>query len=138
MDSLSTQLKRDADLIDVQISAELDHRIAASLAALTPERPPEPVAQQRPAIFWWASALTGVAAALVVIAVFNSQFKPENENVPLIASSVPEAASLGIRTPTIDWKAESAMLTQPLRRELEDLQADLKKAEEKVKQDIGL
>jgi hypothetical protein len=40
--------------------------------------------------------------------------------------------------PTIDWKAESAMLTRPLQRELEDLQADLKKAEEKVKKEIGL
>jgi hypothetical protein len=43
-----------------------------------------------------------------------------------------------ILTPVIDWKTESAMLTQPLQRELEDLRADIKKAEEKVKQDIGL
>ncbi len=30
------------------------------------------------------------------------------------------------------------MLTAPLQQELEDLQSDLKKAEEKVKRDIGL
>lgn len=138
MDSLTTQLKRDADLMDVQVSDELDHRIAASLEGVTPERPRQSAPQQRPAIFWWASALTGVAAAFVVIAVFNSQSQLGNERVPVIVSSVPEAASLGISAPTIDWKAESAMLTQPLRRELEDLQADLKKAEEKLKQDIGL
>ncbi len=138
MDSLTTQLKRDAELIDVQVSDELDHRIAASLEGITPERPREPAPQQRPAIFWWASALTGVAAAFLVIAVFSSRSQLEAEKTPMIANSVPEAASLGINAPTIDWKAESAMLTQPLRRELEDLQADLKKAEEKVKRDIGL
>ena len=138
MDSLTTQLKRDAELIDVQVSDELDHRIAASLEGITPERPREPAPQQRPAIFWWASALTGVAAAFLVIAVFSSRSQLEAEKTPMIANSVPEAASLGINAPTIDWKAESAMLTQPLRRELEDLQSDLKKAEEKVKRDIGL
>jgi hypothetical protein len=30
------------------------------------------------------------------------------------------------------------MLTRPLQQELEDLQADLKKAEKKVKKEIGL
>jgi hypothetical protein len=30
------------------------------------------------------------------------------------------------------------MLTGPLQQELEDLQSDIKKAEEKVKRDIGL
>jgi hypothetical protein len=30
------------------------------------------------------------------------------------------------------------MLTRPLQQELEDLQSDIKKAEEKVKRDVGL
>ena len=51
----------------------------------------------------------------------------------------PTTSPVSVATiPRIDWKAESAMLTQPLQRELEDLQADLKKAEEKVKKEIGL
>jgi len=40
--------------------------------------------------------------------------------------------------PSIDLNAETAMLTGPLQQELDRLQSDLKKAEEKVKQEIGL
>ena len=135
MDKLAKQLKADAAMIDVQVSDELDRRITASLQGVTPERPEQPVVQSRPAAFWWASSLTGVAAALVVIAIINSQSQPGEDSVPQVAdtSPVPE-----LSTPTIDWKTESAMLTQPLQQELEDLQSDLKKAEEKVKRDIGL
>jgi len=115
MDKLAKQLKADAAMIDVRVSDELDRRITASLHGVTP--------------------LTGVAAALIVIAIINAQSKPEDKPVPQVAgtSPVPE-----ISTPTIDWKTESAMLTRPLQQELEDLQSDLKKAEEKVKRDIGL
>jgi hypothetical protein len=135
MDKLTQKLKADAAVIDVQVSDELDRRIAASLQGVTPEKPELPAEPVRPALFWWASSLTGVAAALVVIAVFNAQSQPgEDLAVPLARTSpVPE-----VITPIIDWKTESAMLTRPLQRELEDLQSDLKKAEEKVKRDIGL
>ena len=37
-----------------------------------------------------------------------------------------------------ELNAETAMLTAPLQEELDKLQSDLKKAEEKVKRDIGL
>ena len=135
MDKLTKQLKADAAMIDVQVSDELDRRITASLQGVTPERPNLPAKQSRPAAFWWASSLTGVAAALVVIAIFNSKSQPGDDPVAQVAetSPVPE-----VTTPTIDWKTESAMLTRPLQQELEDLQSDLKKAEEKVKRDIGL
>ena len=135
MDKLAKQLKADAAMIDVQVSDELDRRITASLHGVTPERPDPPARQSRSAAFWWASSLTGVAAALVVIAIINSQSQPGDEPVVPVAetSPVPE-----VTTPTIDWKMESAMLTRPLQQELEDLQSDLKKAEEKVKRDIGL
>ena len=135
MDKLAQQLKADAAMIDVQVSDELDRRITASLQGVTPERPDLPVKQSRPAAFWWASSLTGVAAALVVIAIFDAQSQPGDKPVPQVAdtSPVPE-----VTTPTIDWKTESAMLTRPLQQELEDLRSDLKKAEEKVKRDIGL
>ena len=135
MDKLTKQLKVDAAMIDVRVSDELDRRIMASLQGVTPERPDLPVKQSRPAAFWWASSLTGVAAALIVIAIFNAQSQPGDNPVPQVAgtSPVPE-----ITTPIIDWKTESAMLTRPLQQELLDLQSDLKKAEEKVKRDIGL
>lgn len=138
MDKLAKQLKTDAAMIDVQVSDELDRRITASLHGVTPEKPIEPKAPavgQRPAAFWWASSLTGIAAALVLIAIINSRSQPVDSPVAQVAGTSPVPS---VTTPTINWKAESAMLTEPLQRELEDLQSDLKKAEEKVKRDIGL
>lgn len=134
MDKLAKQLKDDAAQINVQISDELDRRITASLQGIAPEVPDTPRVRHRPAAFWWASSVTGMAAALVLIAIINSQ--SQREDAPLVS---PDTSPVSVATiPTIDWKAESAMLTRPLRRELEDLQADLKKAEEKVKKEIGL
>ncbi len=134
MDKLAEQLKDDAVRIDVQISDELDRRITASLQGITPEAPEAPQVQPRPAVFWWASSLTGVAAALVFIAITNSDSQTEESPAVL-----PQTSPVSVVTiPTIDWKAESAMLTRPLQKELEDLQADLQKAEEKVKREIGL
>jgi hypothetical protein len=135
MDKLAKQLKVDAQMIDVRLSDELDYRIAASLQGVTPEKGEIPAIQQRPALFWWASSLTGIAAALAVIALINFYSQPTVDPVPLVVDTSPVPESL---TPTIDWKTESAMLTRPLQRELEDLQSDLKKAEEKLKRDIGL
>ena len=134
MDKLAKQLKDDATRIDVRVSDEFDRRMAASLEGITPEVPDAPRLRQRPAAFWWASSLTGVAAALVFIAVINSHLQVEDTPVVSPTTSPVSMATI----PTINWKAESAMLTQPLQRELEDLQADLKKAEEKVKKEIGL
>ena len=135
MDKLARQLKQDAAAIDVQVSDELDRRISASLQGIAPEKPAAPAVQPRPALFWWASSLTGIAAALAVIAIINSHSQEGIEAVPqvVITSPVTEPA-----VPTINWNARSAMLTRPLQRELEDLQSDIKKAEEKLKQEIGL
>jgi len=134
MDKLAKQLKDDAAQINVQISDELDRRITASLEGILPEVPDTPRVRHRPAAFWWASSATGAAAALVLIAVINSQ----SQVVDAPAVSPPPSPVSVATIPRIDWKAESAMLTRPLQRELEDLQADLKKAEEKVKKEIGL
>jgi len=134
MDKLAKQLKDDAARIDVRISDEFDRRMAASLDGVTPEVLDAPRVRQRPAAFWWASSLTGVAAATVLIAVINSHSQVEDAPVVSPITSPVSVATI----PTIDWKAETAMLTRPLQRELEDLQADLQKAEEKVKREIGL
>jgi hypothetical protein len=133
MDKLAKQLKDDAARIDVRISDDFDRRMAASLQGVRPEVPDAPQVTQRPAAFWWASSLTGVAAALVLIAIFNSSPIDDSPTVSPALSPVSVAT-----IPAIDWKAESAMLTRPLQKELLDLQADLKKAEEKVKKEIGL
>ncbi len=142
MDKLAEQLKADAERIDVQVSDELDNRIRASLHGTVQERP-EPVrAPGRPALFWWASSLTGAAAALAVIAIINSHSQPQAPADTTPVAATPDSVTVAITpmpdVPIVDWKTESAMLTEPLRQELENLQSDLKKAEEKVKRDIGL
>jgi len=130
MDKLARQLHDDAQRIDVSVSDELDRRIEASLRAVTPEfedSPPAPVT--RPPLFWWASTITGVAAAIALIAIANWRAP---------AQPVPPPVNIVAAIPAIELNAESAMLTGPLQQELDRLQSDLKKAEEKVKQDIGL
>lgn len=131
MDKLARRLKEDADSIEVTVSEELDTRIAASLRGVTPERPARaPRERAKPTGFWWASSLTGIAAATAVIVIMNMQQAGE----PPAATPVDVVAAV----PAFDWKAESASLTGPLQQELENLEADIRKAEEKVKKDIGL
>jgi hypothetical protein len=130
MDKLARQLREDAQRIDVSISDELDRRIDASLRAATPETEAQrPVPAARPPLFWWASTITGIAAAIAVIALVNWQ-EPEQSAAPPV--------DLMATVPSIELKAETAMLTAPLQEELDRLQSDLKKAEEQVKRDIGL
>lgn len=138
MDKLAEQLRNDAEQIDANVSDELQQRIDASLRAAIQERPADARRTQgQPGRgFWWASSLTGLAAALLLIVVINAR-APDEVFAPEVSANVqPPAAPLSV--PTIDWKTESAMLTSPLLQEWEDLQADIKKAEQKVKADIGL
>jgi hypothetical protein len=131
MDKLANRLRDDAARIDVNVSDELDRRIEASLLAVTPEMPKQhPVAAARPPMFWWASTITGVAAAVAVIAIMNWQTPQQpTADAPL---------NIVAAVPAIDLKAEAAVLTSPLQEELDKLESDLKKAEEKVRREIGL
>lgn len=130
MDKLAKRLRDDARQIDCTISDELDNRINASLQGITPQAAYEPrAAASRPAWFWWASSLTGVAAAVAVILIVNLQV---SEPQPVAA----EPAVTPLVLPAIKWHTEAAVLTSPLEEEIENLQSDLKKAEEAVKQDI--
>jgi hypothetical protein len=131
MDKLANRLRQDAENIDANVSDELDRRIRASLEGVTP-------AADQPAIkppvrhpgFWWASSLTGIAAAAAVIAIINSQ---QDAPVPQ-----PTAANILAAVPTIDLKTETAVMTSPLQQELDALQSDIEKARERVREDIGL
>lgn len=129
MDKLAKRLRDDAARIECAVSEELDDRIRASLENIRPQPPAEPQRAPRPFTFWWASSLTGVAAAIVLIAIVNLQ-----EPVPVPANTEPVAQPLVI--PSIRWQAETAVLVSPLEQEFEDLQSDLKKAEDAVRQDI--
>ena len=68
-----------------------------------------------------------------MIAILNS-----TQSTDPVNNTPPPSVANAYEVPTIELKTESAMLTEPLRQELEHLQSDLKKAEEKVKQDMGL
>ena len=129
MDKLAKQLREDAKRIDCEISEQLDDRIRASVEAIQPETAAPHRRKSRPFSLWWASSLTGVAAAIAVIVLINIQS-------PTPGQAVTEPAPQAFVVPTIEWHAEAAVLTMPLEQEIENLQADLKKAEEAVRQDI--
>lgn len=130
MDKLAKRLHDDADKIEATISVELDERIQASLRGISPAPARRPESPSRPFSMWWASSITGVAAAVAIIAVINMQ-QPEPE-------SMTEPAEPSLALPFVDWHTKTAVLTSPLQQEYEDLQADLKKAEQALKDDIGL
>ena len=135
MDELARRLRKDAATIDAEISAQLDSRIQASLAAIEPELARQRKPARRPVSFWLASSLTGVAAALALIAVLNVDDVDEPAAVPRTVAANPVPP---LEIPALDLDVEAAMLTEPLSRELEDLQADLKRAEEVVRGDVRI
>jgi len=129
MDKLALQLREDAEKIDAGISPQLDARLTSSLQGVKPEFVRQPQRESKSFSFWWASSLTGVAAAVLIIVVANMRAP---EPVPQTASSTP----IPLAMPSIEWHAKSAVLTSPLEQEIDNLQSDLKKVEEVVKQDI--
>lgn len=134
MDKFTRKLREDANRIDAQMSAQLDSRIRASLTGIEPESLRQRD-RKRPAWFWLASSLTGVAAALGVIAVLNMLEPDEPAAVPRAAIERPAQP---VALPALDLDVRAAMLADPLAQELEDLQADLKKAEELVRGDVRI
>ena len=135
MDELARKLREDAAKIDADVSAQLESRIQASLNAVEPDALRQRKSQRRPVSFWLASSLTGVAAALAVIAVLNLGDTPEPTAVPQVVANTPTPQ---IAIPALNLEVEAAMLASPLAQELEDLQADLKKAEELVRGDVRI
>ncbi|MDH3531469.1 MAG: hypothetical protein OEO82_00990 [Gammaproteobacteria bacterium] len=129
MDKLAERLRHDAEQIDVAISAELDDRLRASLTGVVPEQRQPPATASRPVWFCWASSLTGAAAAVAVILIVNLRAP---EPLPAVPGTV--AAQRGLAP--IAWQIKPAVLTSPLEQEIEDLQSDLKRAEEALKADI--
>jgi hypothetical protein len=136
MDELTRKLREDAARIDATISPELEGRISASLEAAAPSKPAGPRPVPRPWTFWLASSLTGAAVALAVIAFFNLRGGPQSAEVPQMVDSVPPGETFEV--PSIDLRTETAVLTTPLAEELDALRSDLRKVEEKVRDDMGL
>jgi len=138
MDNFEKRLKRDAQDIDADPSPQLASRIEASLQSV--ERI-EPVRQKRSATsnLWWASSLTGLAAAAAVIALLNlNQSGPEPVLPEQTAfQTVPDAREyLQQIQGRLPLRADTAEFTHGLEDELTRLRADLEKARKKVNQDI--
>jgi hypothetical protein len=137
MDKLAKRLREDAANIKVEVTPQLDDRIRASLEATTPERPAAEPRARRSRSMWWASSLTGIVAAAVVLAIINLRVPETAPDVareaPAMAEEAPDPWSI---RPYL--KIEHAVSTSPLQKELADLEADLKKAEAAVRKDMGL
>ena len=125
MENFEQRLKEDAGEINVQVSSQLDERIRASLESVTPAVPPGQEPRPRHAWFWWASSLTGAAAAAVVLAVMN--FNGAEPKEPPAVVSVPALA-----VPNLDVRPAMA----PLETELENLKGDLERAEALLRGDL--
>jgi hypothetical protein len=133
MDKFANRLRDDAAKLDAEISSQLDSRIRASLTAIEPEAARQRKPGRRVASFWLASSLTGVAAALAVIAVLNLV---DTDEPGVTARTVAVNTVQPIEIPALDLDVKAATLAGPLAQELEDLQADLKKAEEVMRGDV--
>lgn len=134
MDKLAERLRKDAADIHVEVSPELDNRIRASLAGVTPEVPQVRRPRHSP-LFWLASSLTGVAAAVAVILLVNTGDPVAPASVPVAAT--PTEIELP-ELPALPLKAEQAMSVSPLEQELDDFQSDLEKARQAVSEDMRL
>ncbi len=133
MDEFENRLKRDAVEIRAGISPELRTRIDASLRA-TEQIRPVPESRAPGMNLWWASSLTGLAAAVIVIVLINWN-RPTNELVPVEAvASVPDNINQnqGLYRPQL----KTAGFTKPLEEELIRLQADIERARQNVREDI--
>ena len=140
MDNFEKQLKRDADAIDAEVSGELRARIDASLHGIEPVRQ---VNKESPALnLWWASSLTGLAAAVLVIVLVNWN-QPDRGGVTPVETTAEARAEADLPTvpegpgdTPIMLDIRTAEFTSPLEQELENLQSDIEKARESVKKDL--
>ena len=135
MDNLEQRLKADAADVDAEISTELEVRIAASLRAAERARPMD----RKPAnnyTLWWLSSLTGVAAALIIIAIFGRSGPSPEPGI--VHEPTTEVVPDAVPRPPVEFplNAQPAELTGPLEEELEKLQSDLEKARENVERDL--
>ena len=135
MDKLEKQLKDDAVLIKADLSPELQERIRASLESTRPADQAPRKTQMPGVSLWWASSLTGLVAAVLVIVLvnWNSTIDPiEDQPVSTTPGTVFSIqGGFPLNVETAEWAI-------PLEEELKNLQSDLEKARENVERDLRL
>ncbi len=135
MDKLERQLKEDAGLIKADLSPDAQERIRASLESTQPvDRMPRNT-QMPGTTLWWASSLTGLVAAALVIVLVN--WNSTGEPVENLSDSAPPETGWPIPS-GFPLNAETADWTTPLAEELKNLQSDLEKARDNVERDLRL
>jgi hypothetical protein len=135
MDELKKKLKADADAIEATVSPALQARLDASLrsAEMLRDVPPPP---QPASSFAWASSLTGIAVAMLVIVLINWNKNPEEIVSPETIAVTPLPSEQLLQPVRFPLNAKTADLTAPLQEELRNLQSDLQKARDNVAEDI--
>jgi hypothetical protein len=128
------RLRSDASRIDADVSSQLHERIAASVHSAKQVRSIA-LPERRSDSHWWASGLTGIAAALLIIAFINWNRDTTNgvAESTIATTITPEISE---RFGSFPLKAQTADLTGPLEEELLKLQSDLEKAREAVERDL--
>ncbi len=135
MGNLEKRLREDADEIRVDVSDELSRRLRASVCAA--ERPAASAQGSGHGFsLWWLASLTGVAAAIVGIALLNlaDVRAPEAPDEAPMARVVPD--ELWQLQSAFPLRAETAALTEPLEEELENLKADFERARDNLEADL--
>ncbi len=128
MDKLTRRMREDAAQIRAEVSPELDARIRASLEAAEPVREETPKPAPRAASMWWWSSLVGATGALAVIVFLNiGSETPGPAPTEVVDSAIPPSLNI-----------QRAVMTAPLEQELENLESDLRKAEEALREDLGI
>jgi len=135
MDKLERRLKEDAALIKAELAPELQERIRASLESTQPAKQAPRATKTPGTSLWWASSLTGLAAAALLIVVIN--WNGDVEPVVEVSDAVPPGITWSIQS-GFPLNAETAEWTAPLEEELKNLQSDLEKARESVERDLRL
>ncbi len=135
MDKLAKQLRQDAAAINADVSPQLDTRIRASLESVTQERP-QPASRPEPGRssgFFLASSLTGLAAAVLVIVIVNTNTVETTDET---MAGTNDAALQLPQLPRLPLRVEEAMTVSPLEQELQNFQSDLQRAAKAVEDDV--
>jgi len=138
MDEFEKRLKQDAACIDASISPELEERLKASVHSIGRELPGRQPRSTTGGL-WWASSLTGLAAAALILVLFNWNRAETSVEVPasIAGNTVPDYREyMDQLQDRLPLNTETADFAQGLEEELIRLQSDLEKAREKVSRDM--
>lgn len=138
-DRLASSLREDAARVRGDVSPALQRRIDGALARARqmPAAPRRRELLMRP---WLAGSLSGIAVAAAVVLLVaqrgNEPQVPFVQPAEVAAESTPEFITHFHEQLTL--RAETADLTAPLEKELENLQSDIEKARENLERDLRL